>query len=192
VSLLNTLLGSVINDKIADQISSITGMSPEQSKKAVAVAMPLLVSWLAKNASKSSQEAESIDHALDQHDGSMLDNLNVSDLLSNDDGQKIIGHILGSKTKQAETIIAKETGADNSQISTILKIAAPIVMNALSKEKKSQGLDLSGLTNLLGSEKNNIKSDNTIQSIIFDFIDQDDDGSVIDDVFSFASQMLQK
>lgn len=190
MSLLQSLLGTVANDQIADQIAKATGLSPEQTKKAVSIAMPLLMSGLAKNAS-TTDGATSINTALDQHNGNILDNINIGDLLNSDDGQKIIGHILWNKTTQAQETIAKETGADNSQIATILKIAGPILMWALSKEKQTQWLDLSGLTGLLSNEKASIQSDNTIQSMIFDFIDQNDDGSVIDDIIGFASKMLQ-
>jgi hypothetical protein len=68
-------------------------MSPEQSKKAVSMAMPLLMGAMAKN-SEQPQEAENINKALDKHDGSILDNLDISSLLSRDDGSKIVNHIL--------------------------------------------------------------------------------------------------
>lgn len=190
MSLLQSLLGTVANDQIADQIAKATGLSPEQTKKAVSLAMPVLMSGLANNATNE-KWANDLDQALTQHDGSILDNINIGDLLNSDDGQKIVGHILWSKTTQAEETIAKETGADNSQIATILKIAWPILMWALSKEKKTQWLDLSGLASLLSNEKKNAKSDGSLQSILFDFIDQNDDGSIIDDVIGFASKMLQ-
>jgi hypothetical protein len=56
-------------------------MSPEQSKKAVEMAMPMLMGALAKNTSDT-QGAESLDKALEQHDGSILDNIDISSLLS--------------------------------------------------------------------------------------------------------------
>ena len=77
---------------------------------------------MAKNSS-TQEGATSLNDALDQHDGNMLDNIDISTLLNSDDGQKIIGHILGNKTEIAEQAIAKETGSDSSQIASIMKIA---------------------------------------------------------------------
>jgi hypothetical protein len=68
-------------------------MSQEQSKKAVEMAMPMLMGALANNTSNT-QGAESLDKALEQHDGSILENIDISNLLTSNDGQKIIGHIL--------------------------------------------------------------------------------------------------
>lgn len=190
MSLLNSLLWSVVNDQIATQISKATGLSEEQTKKAVSMAMPLLMGAVAKN-STSNDWAESLNKALEQHDGSLLDNLDISNILNGDDGQKIIWHILWSKTVQAEQAIAKETGANTDQIANIMKIAGPLLMGALGKAKKTQWLDLGGLTSLLSNEKQAMKSDWSIQSMIFDFIDQNDDGSIIDDLFNFASKMMK-
>lgn len=189
MSLLSGILWSVVNDQISDQISKATGMSPEQTKKAISMAMPLFMGAVAKNSS-TDQWAESLNKALDQHDGSILDDLDISSLLWSEDGTKITNHILWNKTEVAEQAIAKETGADTNQIASIMKIAGPLLMGALGKEKQSQGLDLAGITGLLSNEKTAMKSDSTIQSMIFDFIDQNDDGSIVDDLFTFASKML--
>ncbi len=65
-------------------------------------------------------------------------------------------------------------------------------MGAVGKEKNEKGLDLNGLTGLLSNETKEMKSDSGIQSMIFDFIDQNDDGSIVDDLFTFASKMMKK
>lgn len=190
MSLLNSILSSVVNDQLSSKIAQSTGLSEDQTKKALSMAMPLLMGAVSKN-STDEKWAQALNTALEQHDWSILNNLNISDILSSDEGQKIVGHILGSKTGTAEQAIAKETGADSSQIGTILKIAAPILMGALGKQKKDKNLDTSGLTSLLSDEKKSMKSDGTIQSMIFDFIDQNDDGSIVDDLIGFASKMMQ-
>lgn len=122
----------MIGDQVATQIAKATGLSPEQTKKAVAMAMPLLMGAMAKNSS-TDQGAASLNTALDQHDGSILDNLDISSLLGSDDGTKITNHLLGDKTQQTQDTIAKETGADSSQIANIMKIAGPLLMGAVSK-----------------------------------------------------------
>jgi len=80
MSLIQNLIGTVVGDQVVTQIAKATGMSPEQTKKAVAMAMPLLMGAMAKNSS-TEQGAESLNNALDKHDGSVLDNLDISSLL---------------------------------------------------------------------------------------------------------------
>lgn len=191
MSLIQNLIGTVIGDQIAVQIAKATGLSEEQTKKAVAIAMPLLLSGLAKNSTKP-EGAASLDKALEKHDGSIFDHLDISSLLGSDDGTKITNHILGSKTQQAEDTIAKETGADSSQIANIMKIAGPLLMGAVGKEKKSQGLDLAGLTGLLSNEKKTTQSDSGMMGMISNLIDQNDDGSIVDDLMGFAANMMKK
>ena len=190
MSLLNSLLDTVVNDTISDQIATTTGLSKEQTQQAMKMLVPVLMGSLAKNAESDTTQAASINEALNKHDGSILSNINISDLLASDDGKKIIGHILGNKTAAVEQTVAKETNASPSQIESLLKIAGPLLMGTLGKQKAEQGLDLEGLTSLLSNEKQAMKSDSTIQSMIFDFIDQNNDGSIIDDVLNIAGKFF--
>ena len=64
-------------------------MSPEQAKKSVSMAMPVLMGAMAKNASNG-KGAESLNNALDQHDGNVLDNIDIASILNNEDGKKIV------------------------------------------------------------------------------------------------------
>ena len=65
-------------------------------------------------------------------------------------------------------------------------------MGAVSKEKKSQGLDSAGLTGLLSHEKKTAQSDSGTMGMISNLIDQNDDGSIIDDLMGFATKMMKK
>ena len=191
MSLIQNLIGSVIGDQVASQIAKATGLSEEQTKKAVTMAMPLLISAMAKNSS-TQEGATSLNNALEKHNGTILDNVDISSLLDSDDGTKITSHLLWENTQQTEAVIAKETGADSSQIANIMKIAGPLLMGAVSKEKKSQGLDSAGLTGLLSHEKKTAQSDSGTMGMISNLIDQNDDGSIIDDLMGFATKMMKK
>ena len=190
MSLLNSILGTVVNDTISDQIATTTGLSKDQTKQAMNTLLPLLMGSLAKNAEKDPVQAEAINSAVDQHDGSILSNINISELLASDDGKKIIGHILGNKTAAVEQTVATQTNASPSQIESLLKIAGPLLMGALGKEKTEQGLDLGGLTSLLSNEKQAIASDTGLKAVLFDLVDQDNDWSIIDDVIDLAGKFF--
>ena len=93
MSLIQNLIGSVIGDQVASQIAKATGLSEEQTKKAVTMAMPLLISAMAKNSS-TQEGATSLNNALEKHNGTILDNVDISSLLDSDDGTKITSHLL--------------------------------------------------------------------------------------------------
>ena len=98
------------------------------------------------------------------------------------DGAGILKHILGSKQEGVEQVLSQKSGIDASAVGSILKVAAPILMGILGKQKKEQNLsssnDLSGL--LGGLLEGN--SDSNDQSFLGKILDADGDESIIDDV----------
>ena len=89
------------------------------------------------------------------------------------------------------------SGLDSGSIGQILSMLAPLVMGALGREKKNQGLDAAGLMNLLGNE-NQAVSQKVPDSmgLIGSLLDTDNDGDVTDDIIklggSFLSSMFGK
>ena len=124
---------------------------------------------------------------MNKHDGSILDNLGglfsggVNEDVKND-GDKILGHVLGSKKQGVEKIIGEKSGLDAGSVGNILKVAAPILMGVLGKQARQSNVstpnDLGGLLGgLLGGS-----SAQKEQSFLEKILDADGDGSVIDDV----------
>ena len=72
-SILATLQQHLGPDTIR-QMSSAVGADPDSTAKAVSLALPTILSGLSGNAARP-EGAQSLDRALDQHDGSILDNL---------------------------------------------------------------------------------------------------------------------
>lgn len=72
LDLLSSQLGGVQVQQISNQI----GADPAATQKAMAVALPMLLGGLAKQANDSPAQAQSLANALERdHDGSLLDNL---------------------------------------------------------------------------------------------------------------------
>ncbi|MEM9144108.1 MAG: DUF937 domain-containing protein [Bacteroidota bacterium] len=187
LDLLNSPMGKQMIQGVAGQ----TGQSENKTADVLSMAMPLLLGAMKKNAS-TPQGAEGLMNALNnKHDGSILDNLSGLfgggvDQSVMDDGAGILGHVLGSKQPEVESALSQKSGIDMGSIANILKIAAPIVMGMLGKEK-AQGhvSDANGMNGLLGSLLGGQPQQN--QSLIMSLIDTDGDGSVLDDV---AEMML--
>ena len=183
LDLLNSDLGKTIISGVAGQ----TKQPQNKTQDVLTMALPVLMQAMKRNAS-TPQGAEGLLGALNsKHDGSILDNLGGlfsggvdSNVL--DDGGKILGHVLGNKQQNVERALSSKSGLDTSSVANILKVAAPILMGMLGKQKREQGIqDKGGLESLLGGMlKGN--SPQQEQSFLESILDADGDGSVIDDV----------
>lgn len=146
INLIQGAMGQQIVGSAAKQL----GINESQAQTAVAAAVPFLLSALNKNAQGGG--AEGISNALNQHDGSILDNLSgfLGQGGNQQDGLGILGHVLGNKQQNVESAISQQSGLNMGQVTQILALVAPIVMGYLGKQKQSAGLDSNGIAGLLG------------------------------------------
>ena len=188
LDLLNSPMGKQLVSGVANQ----TGQSTDQTGSVLSMALPVLMGAMKKNA-QSPEGAQGLMNALsNKHDGSILDNLGglfnggVDDDVMQD-GAGILGHILGNKQPQVENALSGKSGMDAGTISTILKVAAPILMGYLGKQTRQQNVaDSNSIGNLLGGLMGGGKAANQQQSLIESFLDSDGDGSILDDVAAMA------
>jgi len=183
LDVLNSDLGKTIISGVAGQ----TNQSQNKTQDVLTMALPVLMQAMKRNAS-TPQGAEGLMSALsNKHDGSILDNLGGlfgggvdSNVL--DDGNKILGHVLGGKQQHVENALSAKAGLDSGSVAQILKVAAPILMGILGNQAKKQNVNnSSGIESLLGGLlKGN--SPQQEQSFLESILDADGDGSVIDDV----------
>lgn len=173
-------------------VASQTGQSENKTANVLAMAMPLLMGAMKKNAS-TPRGAQGLMNALSsKHDGGILDNLSGLfgggvDQSVMDDGAGILGHVFGSKQPQVENALSSKSGIDAGSIAQILKIAAPIILGYLGKQTRQQNVNSpDALSELLGGLMGKTKTANRQQSLIETFLDSDGDGSVIDDLASMV------
>lgn len=150
--ILNQLL-SQVGPQGLQAISQQIGASENQTKDALGGIVPTLLGAMANN-SKTKEGAQGLLGALDSdHDGSILDDVvGFVSNYNNGPGQGILKHVLGGNQPTVEQGLSAKTGLNTSQISNILKIAAPLVLGYLGKQKKqaSSGFDVSDIAGLLG------------------------------------------
>ena len=193
------LLKGQLDDNLIGQLSNqLGGADRQQTQKAAQGAISTLVSALAKNAANP-QKASGLSNALDNdHDGSILDNL--SGLLGGNVGQQharaangagIIKHLLGNQQNGAIDMISKMSGLDSGKSGNMLATLAPIVMGMLGKQKRQSGLDIGGIAGLLSNSVNQQRSSgNPMLDMANRFLDQDGDGSALDDVAGMVGKGL--
>lgn len=181
------LLNSDLGKQIISGVAGSTGSDSNKTGNVLSMALPVLMKAMERNAA-TPQGADKLMGALSgKHDGSILDNLDglfnggVDEHIKQD-GAGILSHVLGNKQQGVEQVISHKSGLDASSVANILKVAAPILMGVLGKQKKEQNVSNSGdLTNLLGGLLGGNDTKNE-QNFLEQILDADGDGSVIDDV----------
>lgn len=181
------LLNSDLGKQIVSGVAGSTGNDSSKTGSVLTMAMPVLIKAMQRNAS-TPEGAEGLMSALSKkHDGSILNNLSglfgggVDETIKQD-GAGILGHILGKKQNGVEQVIGQKAGIDAGSVGNILKVAAPLLMGMLGKQKREQNVGSSNdLTGLLGGMLGGNDSKNE-QNFLEQILDSDGDGSVVDDV----------
>lgn len=148
MSLIDLLTGNTGN-QVAEQAESKFGISKNQIIALLAIATPLVISYL-RNKSQDANEAEALNTALDKdHDGSILDDTSQLDNRQ-DEGGSILSHVFGNQKNTVENQLSQNTGISIDKIGPILAMLAPLIMGYIGKEKQQNNVGAGGLGDLLG------------------------------------------
>jgi hypothetical protein len=186
--LLNNQLGAGGIEAISRQL----GIDPQTAQKAVAGAIPILTGAMARNASHPTGAA-SLNQALQQHDGSILDRaLEYLGQGGTGDGAGILGHVLGSRQDTAATGLANAAGIDAGTAGRLLMMLAPLVLGAIGRTRNQQGLDSGDLAGMLRAEHDKAQSAAPagVLGALAGMLDTNHDGSVMDDVARIGGGLL--
>ena len=155
MNLLNMLASTMTSDTSLNALSQKTGGSVEQITKLIQSALPILLKFMTKNAS-SPAGAQSLLGALSQHTNTRSMDLQIGDA-DEEDGGKIVHHILGDQSDKVVNALSKETQLNTDQVNRALSDIAPALMSGLSaatnsaaKVNLADGLDLSDLMGMFG------------------------------------------
>ncbi|WEK68385.1 MAG: DUF937 domain-containing protein [Candidatus Chryseobacterium colombiense] len=148
MSLLDLLTGNTSN-QVAEQAENKFGISRNQIIALLAVAAPLIISYL-RNKSQDAKEAEALNNALDKdHDGSILNDSSQLEARESE-GSSILGHIFGGDRQNVENQLSQNTGISIDKIGPVLAMLAPVIMGYIGKEKQQNNVGAGGLGDLLG------------------------------------------
>lgn len=150
MNLIELITGNAGN-QVASQAENKFGISKNQIIALLAVAAPLVISYLRKKSQEDPNEAEALNNALDKdHDGSILDNPSQVEARVQEGGS-ILDHIFGGQKAQVENQLSQNTGISMDKIGPVLAMLAPLIMGYIGKEKQSSGVNSGGgLGDLLG------------------------------------------
>lgn len=156
MGLIDLLTGNTGN-QVAERAESKFGINKNQVLALLAVAAPLIISYLSKK-SQSAGEAESLNAALDKdHDGSILNDVSQAETRQSE-GNSILTHIFGGEKQNVENQLSQKTGISIDKIGPVLSMLAPIIMGYIGKEKQQSNVGAGGLGGLLESILGNASS----------------------------------
>lgn len=152
--------------------------SPDKVKSVLGMALPMLMGAIKKNTT-SPEGAEKLNSELERekHNGSILDSLKSGDLSGMlSEGSGILGHIFGGKQDKIVDAVSAATKMDSSKVEKLIKMAAPVIMGILGKQKRKDNVGKSGISTLVGSVMGSNSSHD--QSLLETFMDADDDNNI--------------
>jgi hypothetical protein len=159
------------------QLGRQFGLQPEQAQSALSSLVPALAAGLQQNATREDGLA-GLTSALSsgRHQRYLDDPSALTDASTIEDGNGILGHVLGSKdaSRQVAQRASETTGIDAGILKRMLPVVAAMAMGGLSR----QGVSLAGAApgGLLG--------------MLTPLVDQNRDGSVLDDVAGLAGRLF--
>jgi hypothetical protein len=149
----NKLLDTLLASGSVRTLSEISNANEEQVRQTISFALPTLVESMKKNSASLAGEM-ALSAALSSH--ADKDSGDVASFLRSanaEDGDKIIGHILGGDRSSVESGLSKKAGLSVDRIKKILAVLAPLIMNvigSMQKKKKEEG-SFGGLIEVLSS-----------------------------------------
>jgi OmpA-OmpF porin, OOP family len=160
-SLMDAVKGYLTPD-VVRSASSLVGESEPATRQTLNGAVPSILSGLTNMVSTRDGAGNLAGLIRDGGFGSAVDN--VSSLFSGGSatsgmlnaGSQLLGKIFGNKSSSVSDLLARSGGVSSSSATSLLSLAAPLVMGVLGKRAAAQGLDASGMANSLLSERGEI------------------------------------
>ena len=178
MSLLKTILESQ-GGAVASQLAEQFGLDANQASSVLGQLVPALSAGVKRNVAQQNG-LDSLVAALSKgnHQSYLDDASRVGQQATVDDGNKILGHLFGSKevSREVASRASQQTGVSSDLLKKMLPVVATMVMGGLSKQSNSGAGG--ALTDLLGAGKQQSAGQNLLTS----FLDSDGDGSVADDL----------
>jgi hypothetical protein len=160
-NLIEDFIGS-LGPEVSQKLSKKTNLDEGTIQNLLPVIMPMILGGLKKQKDEHGGEAR-VDHILNKYgSSSVLNNLDglFDDKLKDDSTDPNLGGLLGNAGTDVVSHLTSNFKMDSGTAAKLIPMLAPIVLGFLTK-KRDSGAGSSGLASLL---------------------DQDGDGSVLDDV----------
>lgn len=154
------------------------GVGEEHAGAAVEQALPLLLGGLARNAASDEGAGALFGAVRRDHQDLDLGSVLGSVLGGGGAGGGILGHIFGSRQPQAAQGLGQASGLGTDNAAQLLAMLAPLVMAAIGRMTREQGLDAGGLGGLLGQQAPQAAQRSGTGGLVSAVLDRNGDGEV--------------
>ncbi len=157
------LIKDKLTDSVIEKVSGFLGEHPEKIGPALNSAVPIVMGGIIRSASTEEGAGKVMDVLKDGgHTGEILDDLPT--LLGNFDktqllitiGSNIFNHFSGNKGNSIVEKLSTLNGIRKTSASSLVGLAAPLVLGAIGKVVDKEGLGVSGLSKLLGEQRETV------------------------------------
>lgn len=157
------LIKDKLTDSVIEKVSGFLGEHPDKIGSALNSAVPIVMGGIIRSASMEENAGKVMDVLKDGgHTGEILDDL--PNLLENFDktqllitiGSNIFNHFSGNKGNSIVEKLSSLNGIRKTSASSLIGLAAPLVLGALGKVVGKEGLGVSGLTKLLSEQRETV------------------------------------
>lgn len=159
---LVSLIMQFITPSLVSKMGGALGLDRDQAQKAVGVSIPAILAGLANTATKPQNQQQLSDAmaqqstALDQAKSAINDGRSGA---LTETGNNLLSSLLGGDTlNMLAGAVGRFTGIDPSATKSLLGMLAPLVAGVIGQQQRSEGLNASGLANLLTSQSSQIMS----------------------------------
>jgi OmpA-OmpF porin, OOP family len=165
---MSNLLDSIkgyITPELIGQAAGALGESESGIGKAVSGLAPTILAGILNKSGDAGSMGSIFNLLSDSRNAGFLDNLggligggNLAQNDPKDIAGNLMGSLFGGKVPAILNAISAFSGVKSSSTSSLLGLVGPLVMGVLGKKISNDGLNVSGLLNLLQGEKNSILS----------------------------------
>jgi len=189
-----------LNDDVIMQLTrQIGAQDPNAVKKAAFAISELLLDAISRNANHQERGGGLFGAIEKDHDGGILGDLmgiltgkKQANNPSTTNGEGIISHLLGKQQLEAAQLVSQHSGLHLFKSGVLMQLVAPVIMGVVGQKRKSGGLDLGGLAQiLLGGGQQRQQSRNS-GGMFGKLLDMDGDGNMMDDLFNIGMKILKK
>jgi hypothetical protein len=141
MSAIDDLLATIPMDQLAAQL----GVDRAAAEQAARAALPALIGGMEANA-QDPAGAQSLGHAIEGHDGQLVEGGVDLGQVDAGDGDKIVSNVFGANRGEVVGALGAKGGSDSSLVARVLPLLAPIVMSYLAKQFQQRGASPSAST----------------------------------------------
>jgi OmpA-OmpF porin, OOP family len=159
INFLDLIKSQLTGGSTLDLISGFLGESPTATKSGLGAALPAILGSVVK-AGSTTEGAGNLMNMIKSggYDGSAMDN--IAGLLGGgkatdsflSGGSSLITSLLGNNAGTIANLIGGASGMKGGSVSSMLSMAAPLIMGMIGKHTTASGLGASGLSSLLASQ----------------------------------------